>query len=105
MIDMGGGAETQEEGEAGSMLGAWGGTRSRPGPKAGTKPLSNPGIPIKHSIKFLSWALMILYSRQPKLPLFLSIYVDHSANWTCYYFKNMELQVPFTLVYALFSIG
>ena len=43
-------AETQEEGEAGSMPGAQHGTRSwdsrlRPGPKAGAKPLSHPGIP------------------------------------------------------------
>ena len=43
-------AETQEEGEAGSMLGARRGTRfrdpgSRPGPKAGAKLQSHPGIP------------------------------------------------------------
>ena len=43
-------AETQAEGEAGSMQGARRGTRSRvsrimPGPKAGAKPLSHPGIP------------------------------------------------------------
>ena len=54
-------AETQSEGEAGSMQGARCWTRSRdsipglnprtpgsrPGPKAGTKPLSHPGIPGK----------------------------------------------------------
>ena len=47
MIDIEeGGAETQEEGEAGSMPGARCGTPgSRPGPKAGAKPLSHPGIP------------------------------------------------------------
>ena len=39
-------AETQEEGEAGSMPGVRCGTRgSRPGRKAGAKPLSHPGIP------------------------------------------------------------
>ena len=44
-------AETQAEGEAGSIPGAWCGTQppgapgSRPGPKAGAKPLSHPGIP------------------------------------------------------------
>ena len=45
-------AETQAEGEAGSMH--WepdvgfdpGSPGSRPGPKAGTKPLRHPGIPI-----------------------------------------------------------
>ena len=45
-------AETQEEGEAGSMPGARRGTRSQdsrigPGPKAGAKPLSHLGIPCK----------------------------------------------------------
>ena len=46
-------AETQAEGEAGSMQGARCGTRSQdsritphPRPKAGAKPLSNPGIPV-----------------------------------------------------------
>ena len=43
-------AETQAEGEAGSMQGALCGPRSqdpgsRPGPKAGAKLLSHPGIP------------------------------------------------------------
>ena len=43
-------AETQAEGEAGSMQGARCGirswvSRSRPGPKAGAKPLRHPGIP------------------------------------------------------------
>ena len=46
-------AETQAEGEAGSMQEAQCGTQSRnpnlgtprPGPKAGTKLLSHPGIP------------------------------------------------------------
>ena len=43
--------ETQAEGEAGSTPGARRGTRSRdlgshPGPKAGAKPLSHPGIPL-----------------------------------------------------------
>ena len=46
--------ETQVEGEAGSMQGAWcggvglnlGTPESCPGPKAGAKPLSHQGIPI-----------------------------------------------------------
>ena len=43
-------AETQAEGEAGSMQGAQCGTqswdsRSCPGPKAGTQPLSHPSFP------------------------------------------------------------
>ena len=44
-------AETQAEGEAGSMhrepdVGFdFGSPRSRPGPKAGAKPLRHPGIP------------------------------------------------------------
>ena len=46
-------AETQAEGEAGSMH--WepdvgfdpGSPGSRPGPKAGAKPLRHPGIPVK----------------------------------------------------------
>ena len=43
-------AETQAEGEAGSMQGALRGTRSQdsgshPEPKANTQPLSHPGIP------------------------------------------------------------
>ena len=42
-------AETQAEGEAGSVQGARYGTRSwlpgsRPGPRADAKPLSHPGI-------------------------------------------------------------
>ena len=47
-------AETQAEGEAGSMhrepdVGFDPGSPgSRPGPKAGTKPLHHPGIPIQH---------------------------------------------------------
>ena len=48
-------AETQAEGEAGSMH--WepdvgfdpGSSGSRPGPKAGAKPLRHPGIPLIHS--------------------------------------------------------
>ena len=57
-------AETQVEGEAGSMQGARRGTRcrepnvgldpgtpgSRPGLKAGTQPLSHPGIPLRCSL-------------------------------------------------------
>ena len=48
--ERGGGAETQAEGEAGSMLEPDAGldpstSGSRPGPKAGAKPLSHPGIP------------------------------------------------------------
>ena len=49
-------AETQAEGEAGSMH--WepdvgfdpGSPGSRPGPKAGTKPLRHPGIPFKMNL-------------------------------------------------------
>ena len=50
-------AETQAEGEAGSMH--WepdvgfdpGSPGSRPGPKAGTQPLSHPGIPLLQLFK------------------------------------------------------
>ena len=59
MIDIEREAETQAEGEAGSMLGARHRTRSRdsrmaPGPKAGTKPLSHPGIPYSQYFKLCS---------------------------------------------------
>ena len=47
MIDREREAEAQEEGEAGSMLGARRGTPgSCPRPKAGAKPLSHPGCPM-----------------------------------------------------------
>ena len=49
MRDMQREAETQAEGEAGSMQGARldpGTPGSCPGPKAGAKPLSHPGIPL-----------------------------------------------------------
>ena len=44
-------AETQAKGEGGSLQGSGCGTRSqipgsRPGPKAGAKPLRHPGIPV-----------------------------------------------------------
>ena len=47
--------ETQAKGEAGSMQGARCGTpsqvsRSHPGPKAGAKPLSHPGIPYSETL-------------------------------------------------------
>ena len=51
MIDLEREAETQAEGEAGSMYREPdmgfdpGSPGSRPGPKAGTKPLCHPGIP------------------------------------------------------------
>ena len=50
--------ETQAEGEAGSMQGADVGLNprspgSRPGPKAGTKPLCHPGIPEDSSLTSL----------------------------------------------------
>ena len=46
-----GGAQTQAEGEAGSMQGARRGTQSwdsriRPWAEGGAKPLSHPGIPV-----------------------------------------------------------
>ena len=50
-------AETQAEGEAGSMhqepnVGFDPGSPgSRPGPKAGAKPLRHPGIPVQHIFK------------------------------------------------------
>ena len=65
----GGGAETQEEGEAGSMPGARLGTRSQdsriaPGPKAGAKPLRHPGIPQLASLSnSLGWGF------KPKLEI------------------------------------
>ena len=44
-------AETQAEGEAGSMYGAQCGTRSRdPEPKADAQPLSHPGVPFSHQL-------------------------------------------------------
>ena len=51
-------AETQAEGEAGSMQAARCGNRSwspgsHPGPKAGAKPLSHPGIPFSHFQRLL----------------------------------------------------
>ena len=64
-------AETQAEGEAGSMLGARCGTRSQdsrisPGPKAGAKPLSHPGIPKTH-------------------------YLDAFNKTTCWSFENISV--------------
>ena len=58
-------AETQEEGEAGSMQGVGldpGSPGSRPGPKAGAKPLSPPGIPELFFLHGVSsdWALTCL---------------------------------------------
>ena len=63
-------AETQAEGEAGSMqeanVGLDSGTPgSRPGPKAGAKPLSHPGIP---SIPILKQNKMRLRKSGPKSP-------------------------------------
>ena len=55
-------AETQTEGEAGSMHREHdvgfdpGSPESRPGPKAGAKPLRHPGIPI---IRVLIWGFII----------------------------------------------
>ena len=52
-------AETQAEGEAGSMQGAWCGTQSRvsritPWAEGSTKPLSHPGCPhVKNLLQFL----------------------------------------------------
>ena len=47
-------AETQAEGEAGSLRGARHGTPgSHPGTKAGAQLLSHPGVPLKHC--FLSY--------------------------------------------------
>ena len=64
-------AETQAEGEAGSMhrepdVGFDPASPgSRPGPKAGAKPLRHPGIPIRHS--YLKWILIYLHRYQPCL--------------------------------------
>ena len=67
-------AETQAEGEAGSMhrepdVGFDPGSpRSRPGPKAGTKPLRHPGIPtsvliLKTFSPSLIWTLSSIFGR------------------------------------------
>ena len=62
-------AETQEEGEAGSMhrepeAGLDSGTPgSRPGPKAGAKPLSHPGIP--HQIDFYTCKVFVGHALFP----------------------------------------
>ena len=58
-------AETQEEGEAGSMPGARRGTRSQdsritPWAKAGAKLLSHPGIPPTTLFPFFSIALPVM---------------------------------------------
>ena len=70
-------AETQAEGEAGSMnrepdVGLDpGSSGSRPGPKAGAKPLRHPGIPLicirKKDIKILSYAYVISEQTQRKM--------------------------------------
>ena len=65
-------AETQAEGEAGSMhrepnVGFDPGSPgSRPGPKAGAKPLRHPGIPYKifrlsFFLSFDVWVIMLCY--------------------------------------------
>ena len=65
MIDMGGGCETQAEGEAGSMPGARRvgldprTPRLHPGPKAGVKPLSHPGIPRFLNFKYRNIGSML----------------------------------------------
>ena len=79
-------AETQEEGEAGSMRGARCGTRSRdsrigPGPKADAKPLSHPGIP--SFMKF--WKKSSLHTinqyvvKDLPLPVNVTIWLGHSV--------------------------
>ena len=56
-------AETQAEGEAGSMHRESdvgfdpGSPGSRPGPKAGAKPLCHPGIPEQPAIKKIPWTV------------------------------------------------
>ena len=58
-------AETQAEGEAGSMhrepdVGFDPGSPgSRPGPKAGAKPLRHPGIPIFLLLSLISYTVLI----------------------------------------------
>ena len=64
-------AESQAEGEAGSMQGARRGTHPRtpescPGPKAGAKPLSHPGIP--RLIFFMSFDSTFLGKSFPATP-------------------------------------
>ena len=56
MIDIEREAETQAEGEAGSMLGGLdpGTPGSHLGPKAGAEPLGHPGIPIDFHFKAIS---------------------------------------------------
>ena len=64
-------AETQEEGEAGSMhrepdVGLDPGTPgSRPGPKAGAKPLSHPGIPYSWILEVQTLSKTKIYSVAP----------------------------------------
>ena len=67
-------AETQAEGEAGSMQGAWRGTRSRvsrimSGAEGGTKPLSHWGCPVLQILFEMNCFKMIFFL----LALILSI--------------------------------
>ena len=79
-------AETQAEGEAGSMhrepdVGLYPGSPgSRPGPKAGAKPLRHPGIP--NFLNFIiSWLNCILL--------------------TCYYFYILNIFLPIMAFFHL----
>ena len=56
------GAETQAEGEAGSMHRDPGSPGSCPGPKAGAKPLRHPGIPItQFKAAYLHYFSLLLF--------------------------------------------
>ena len=70
-------AETQAEGEAGSMHQETdvgfdpGSPGSRPGPKAGAKPLRHPGIPIfKIYAKFVCYPTVCLFSQNGSILLY-----------------------------------
>ena len=96
-------AETQAEGEAGSMYREPdmgfdpGSPGSRPGPKAGAKPLRHPGIPASLFFKVSSTPNLGLELKQPP-----GVLLTEPAR--CLYLRiiyiRMDLQI-FTLYYGL----
>ena len=111
-------AETQAEGEAGSMH--WepdvgfdpGSPGSRPGPKAGTKPLRHPGIPTEFIFKwgyicgnpwmklcipkivaFISYRCCLDLS-SPRWLLLLSLLLFFSPGWFLCLFLSLGIPEP-----------
>ena len=84
-------AETQVEGEAGSMQGARRGIRSwvvgfdpgspgsRPGPKAGAKPLRHPGIPPVEYLLSSEITAVFFFSQPTKAKSYLRQYYTPRA--------------------------